>query len=266
MQKNRAKEILDLPDNYDMTLLKKKYHIKALQYHPDKNQDENAKERFQEVNEAYQLLSTYDNETHNINQTHYNTLLDYVISHIINKSESIMEDIDVNTLKNIRRYIMFYKPPKFDAIISLMDVIISRKEIEPEIILQPTIDDLMEQKIYKYMRGDEEFMVPLWHCDMIFTELSGKEFAIKCVPKLSKEFEIDIDNNLHYYVKRNIQKLLDMDMFTISIGKEIINLDMKKIYIQKHQIYTIKNKGIPIIQSLEKTIELGDIVIHIELF
>ena len=262
MQKNKAREILDLPENYDMSLLKKKYHIKALKYHPDKNPDDTAKERFQEVNEAYQLLSI--NETETVNQTPYNTLLDYVITHVINKSEKILEDIDINTLKNIRRYVSFYKPPQLDAIISIMDVIIARKEIKPEIILQPTIDDLLEQKIYRYQREGNEYMVPLWHCDMIFTDTNKKEFAIKCEPMLAQDIDIDIDNDIHYYVKKDIRDILAFDKFEITIGKQQFELDMGKVYIKKHQIYTIKNKGIPIIQSLSKPIQLGDIIIHID--
>tara|TARA_Y100000768_G_scaffold307929_5_gene242093 strand:+ start:37186 stop:37980 length:795 start_codon:yes stop_codon:yes gene_type:complete len=262
MQKNKAMRILELPEKYDMSLLKKKYHIKALKYHPDKNPDDSAKERFQEVNEAYQLLSTSDNES--VNQTPYNTLLDYVIRHVINKSETILEDFDVNTLKNIRRYINYYNPPQLDTILSIMDVIIARKEIEPEIILQPTIDDLLDQKIYKYQREGIEYMVPLWHCDMIFTDTTDKEFAIKCQPMLTQNIDIDIDNDVHYYIKKDIRDILAYDKFEITIGKRQFEIDMGKVYIKKHQIYTIKNKGIPIIQSLSKPIQLGDIIIHIE--
>ena len=262
MAKRDFYDVLGVGKSASPDELKSAYRKLAVKYHPDKNPDDSAKERFQEVNEAYQLLST--NETETVNQTPYNTLLDYVITHVINKSETILEDIDVNTLKNIRRYINFYKPPQLDAIISIMDVIIARKEIEPEIILEPTIDDLLDQKIYRYQREGGEYMVPLWHCDMIFTDTNEKEFAIKCQPMLTQDIDIDIDNDVHYYVKKDMRDILAYDKFEITIGKRQFEIDMGKVYIKKHQIYTIKNKGIPIIQSLSKPIQLGDIIIHIE--
>ncbi len=36
--------------------IKKAYYQQALKYHPDKNQSEAAKERFQKIGEAYQIL------------------------------------------------------------------------------------------------------------------------------------------------------------------------------------------------------------------
>ena len=37
--------------------IKKAYRKKALQFHPDKNQDEKAEENFKEIGEAYEILS-----------------------------------------------------------------------------------------------------------------------------------------------------------------------------------------------------------------
>jgi hypothetical protein len=48
---------LDETREYDISTIKKKYHILALRYHPDKNKEENASAKFQEINEAYEYLS-----------------------------------------------------------------------------------------------------------------------------------------------------------------------------------------------------------------
>jgi hypothetical protein len=57
MDIRRARGILELPDNYTETELKKKYHSLAMKYHPDKNKNEDAKDAFMEIQEAYEFLN-----------------------------------------------------------------------------------------------------------------------------------------------------------------------------------------------------------------
>jgi hypothetical protein len=52
----KARNILELPDNYDENLLKKNYRALAMKHHPDKNK-ENTTEKFAEINAAYEFLS-----------------------------------------------------------------------------------------------------------------------------------------------------------------------------------------------------------------
>jgi hypothetical protein len=62
----------------DQEYIKKKYHKLALKWHPDKNNDENAKEKFQRINAAYDYLSS---ELHIINgQENLNTSDTFVSS------------------------------------------------------------------------------------------------------------------------------------------------------------------------------------------
>ena len=54
MDYEKAKKILDLKKNFTYQELKKAYHLKALQYHPDKNPNEG--EKFKSIQEAYEFL------------------------------------------------------------------------------------------------------------------------------------------------------------------------------------------------------------------
>jgi len=53
----KACEILELPQEYDEAILKKNYKTLAMKYHPDKNKDLDANEKFSEINSAYEFLS-----------------------------------------------------------------------------------------------------------------------------------------------------------------------------------------------------------------
>ncbi|CAD8054697.1 unnamed protein product [Paramecium primaurelia] len=56
-------EILGLEQNCDQDQIKKAYRNMALKFHPDKNQADDAKEVFQEIQEAYQVLSDPNERT-----------------------------------------------------------------------------------------------------------------------------------------------------------------------------------------------------------
>jgi DnaJ-class molecular chaperone len=61
MDYRKAIKILEIEGKFDYKILKNRYYIKALRYHPDKNNEPNAQEKFKEISEAYNCLNKYIN-------------------------------------------------------------------------------------------------------------------------------------------------------------------------------------------------------------
>ena len=60
MNTSKACKLLDIKiTELNEKTLKKQYHLKALEYHPDKCKEDDAEERFKEIKEAYEYLKEH---------------------------------------------------------------------------------------------------------------------------------------------------------------------------------------------------------------
>ena len=283
MNKKDACEILDLPLNYTPEQLKKQYHIKALKWHPDKNNDsKEATERFQKITEAHKFLTSSDNGYYDDskNKYTYEYLVKALVDFLIHSKFSVklLLELDSEQLQIIIRYLKLcsnsssihdsYIDQINRLIMEIEKIIIKRETDKSIILLEPTIDDLFEQKLFKLTHNNENFLVPLWHNDMTFTDLSKNEFNVRCEPKLEQHIDIDENNNVLVFINYDVKKIIFTENIKIDVGKKSFLIPREELKLKPSQTYILKDCGIPKINDTEykDDILLGDIIIHFRFY
>ena len=176
MNREKARILLDLPIHFNQSLLRKKYKLACLKYHPDKGGNS---ELFLQVKEAFDYLNeeSYDND-------------------ILNK-------FDNDTLHYYVSILNFFKE-NIDYVINPVIDHLNKFEYYE---LHPTLDQLFNKSLYVL----NEIYVPLWH-----HELTIKNYKIKIIPDLPDYIDIDTDNNIHVYIVLKEPKSFTFDIGGIS--------------------------------------------------
>jgi hypothetical protein len=258
MNIRRACEILDIDNisEVDTDIIKKKYRMMALMYHPDKNHSPDACAKFREVHEAYEFLS--NNKS---NAQSYVVILAEFMESMRNK---VAGSVDKNILMEIYKlaHENRYMP---DIVVNEIKNILTEKMKKDEIInLNPTIDDLLDDNVYKLVIDTHVYLIPLWHHELIYDK-SGNDLYVKCVPALPSNIEIDENNNIYAKVKYDISDIMKHDILTIQIGKREFNIERNTLMMKKNQSIIYNGCGIPIIQPnrIYDVFQRGNITIDI---
>ena len=123
-------------------------------------------------------------------------------------------------------------------------------ETDNIILLNPDLDDLFNDNIYKLTFEEKEYYIPLWHHELHFS-LHDKDLIIKCDPEIPKNCWIDDRNNIYFLSKININDLFEQGYCDITICKN------KTIKIMSHELKITKEKQV-IIKRNEGILKIND--------
>ena len=267
-------------DNIELTkidheYIKKKYHKLALKWHPDKNNDLFAKEKFQKISEAYDYLSNElyilnddtnaTNATANANANDFVSYKDILGNFISSLLKGAYSDVLTTIIKEIslgyEKITLVYLRTKFETLdkqkaIELYKLLYNYKDIlyisndilefvsliikeryknDRVFILKPTLKDMIDHNIYKLYIDNDLYIVPLWHNELYFDAPDGSEIIVLCQPILPTNISIDENNNIFY------EKYIKMDDDLLDLIKNnkcvSINLEDKWFSIPLNKLY-----------------------------
>ncbi len=202
-----------------------------------------------------------------------NKLIYMIIMRITNSCENkaleILEKIDRNMLNKL--YGVFCKYADVfhfseDFLKNIQQVLSNKINKDECIVLNPFLDDLFENNLYRLSVSGKTYYIPLWHNELVYDN-SGCDLYVKCSPLLPENMEIDERNNLHVFVKYPVQDLLGKERILLECSKQTFSFSPSQLKVMRTQTLVLPHSGISCIntENIYDVSKKADVIIHVEL-
>ena len=207
---------------------------------------------------------------HEIKTRVFYTVLECIVEKCEEKALSILRKIDKRKLTKIRELLsiymdVFHISPDF---LDKMDKMIAEETLNNNqcIILNPFLDDLMENHLYKLTENGNTYLIPLWHHELVYDN-SGADLYVLSIPILPDGYQIDTDNHIHIWLSFTINEIWNMSEIEILVGKRQFMIPRNKLKLIEEQSYVIAASGITQInqKNIYDISKKGDIYLHISI-
>lgn len=273
-------------------LLKTQYRKMALKYHPDKTGNHvESTDRFRKIHEAYQYLretnpledeevtgdgdgdSNYGNMLSRFIQTVFREKFrsEAIVSRIVHQilhvgTAKLCEGLDKEAVLCMFHFLSKYRDVLHlsDGVIDYVKHLVVTKFENIEIYkLNPTIDDVLENNLYKLYVGEKLCLVPLWHTECYY-DVSGCEIMVLCEPELPADVKMDEEGHLYLEKEMEVKDLLEKGSMEVCIGKKQWTIPCAQLFLKKEQYYLFHGEGISKPkQNIYDVQEKSDIVVKI---
>jgi len=178
-------------------------------------------------------------------------VLDCIASKCEEKALYMLNRLDKRVLEKTCALLHTYKDVFHipSELLEKIDKMFTDKIQEDEyIILNPFLDDLFENHLYRLTKNGQTYLIPLWHHELVYDN-SGSELFVQCCPILPDGVQIDDDNNIYIDVEYALNKIWNLDVVEINLGKHHIQISRDELMLKSKQTLRFKGEGISRISS-----------------
>lgn len=263
----------------DMDAIKRKYRIKALMYHPDKNRSDDACDRFREIHEAYEFLSnnagleskSYKDllsdflKSNNTESDLFNVILNKIAQTCEDKTLQFLRTVDNKILTSLFKLLTLYAD-LLHISVDFMNEVKSMIKQDECIVLNPKLADIMSDNLYKLTIDGKMYLIPLWHRKLIYDN-SGSDLYVVCSPILPSNVSIGTDNNIVVGLKYKISELFGKKEQGFIVGDTEFKFNITDLRLVQQNTIILYNVGLSRVNmdDIYDVTVRGNIIANIEL-
>jgi predicted DNA-binding transcriptional regulator len=202
----------------------------------------------------------------------YNQFILNIVKDIVSGCREIslklFEDMNKEQSLAIYNFIVKYKQLlriSEDTLEKVREILVNKFKDMQIYVLNPSINDLFQNNVYKLDIDNKLYFVPLWHSELYF----DSDIIVKCNPELPDNVEIDEENNLIITERishnNTIASLFVEKSRPIKIGDYSFELPMDQLFVRQYQTFILRGKGISKIveNDIYKVEDKADIIVKI---
>ena len=135
-----------------------------------------------------------------------------------------------------------------------------------EVVLKPKISDIFEDNVFKLSWEDKEYIIPLWHNELVYDNESY-DLVINIIPEMDSNVSIDENNNIIIKLNEKITNIWDNDEIIFYIGSREFSFSKSLVKLLKKQYISLFNQGISKIntKNIYDVSKKSNIIILLEL-
>lgn len=258
-------------DSYDVLMneLMSRQSCKSKSVDTDNSIDES-----EEANETYEsmLVNLVEyiiknkTEFRNIDKVMIKTTLKSILQGCGSYSIKLFEQLDLDKCRSIYTFLSqnpYLSNLNEQNLKCFKEIIQNKMKNNNVILLNPSLNDLLNDNIYKLEVDDDTHYIPLWHDELIINDM-----IVKSIPDIDNNTTITKNNDIIIKHNSSIKELFDNGYENINIDGNIFKILSNDIKITKHpQFIVLKNRGklIPNKNNLYDTKRRGNVIIELTL-